>query len=82
MGDSVFEKMAERWPSGVVARCEISKFTGGAISEKYAANLDCAGKGPKGRIRIGRKVCYPTIELARWLAARSEPIPDRPKADE
>ena len=80
--ERAFEEMATRWPSGVVARCEISKFTGGAISEKYAANLDCAGKGPKGRIRIGRKVVYPVAEVIRWLESRATEVKGRHPADE
>jgi hypothetical protein len=70
--------MAERWPSPVVARTEIEKFTGGIISGKYLANLDCQpGKGPAGRIRIGRKIVYPVAEFIKWLEARSAVIPER-----
>jgi len=72
----VFQSMAERWPSSMVARTEIEKFTGGMISEKYIANLDSQGKGPMGRIRCGRKVAYPVNEFVKWLEARSEVIPD------
>jgi hypothetical protein len=50
------------------------------IGEKYLANLDSAGKGPAGRIRCGgRKVAYPVQEFIKWLAARSEVIPERGK---
>jgi len=51
-----FQDMAERWPSAWVARTQAEHFTGGIISEKYLANLDSAGKGPAGRVRIGRKI--------------------------
>ena len=57
--ETLFSDLAARWPSAFVARTEIEKFTGGLISEKYLANLDCGGKGPAGRIRCGRKVVYP-----------------------
>jgi len=77
METSIFHKMAERWPSSIVSRTEISHFTGGIIAEKYLANLDCAGKGPKGRIRIGRKVAYPVNEVVKWLESRSSAISDR-----
>ena len=46
--------LAENWPSPYVAREEIERFTGGIITCKYIANLDCAGQGPRGRIRVGR----------------------------
>jgi len=49
------------------------------IGEKYLANLDSAGKGPAGRIRCGRRVAYPVNEFIKWLAARSEVIPERKK---
>lgn len=68
---SIWAEMAERWPSSVVARTEIERFTGGAINEKYVANLDSAGKGPKGRIRIGRKIAYPVASLVEWMENRS-----------
>ena len=76
---TIFQEMAERWPSCWVARTEAEKFTGGLISEKYLANLDCVNKGPAGRIRIGRKIVYPVQEFIKWLEARSEVIPERGK---
>lgn len=72
--------MADRWPSSIVARTEIGKFTGGMIREKYLANLDSLGKGPAGRIRCGRKVAYPVNEFVKWLEARSEVIVNRRQA--
>ncbi len=76
---SLFHSMADRWPSTMVARTEIEKFSGGIMSEKYIANLDCQGRGPVGRIRCGRKVVYPVVELVKWLETRSSVIPDRAK---
>jgi hypothetical protein len=74
--NNVFQKMAENWPSQIVARTEIRDFTGGAISEKYIANLDSVGQGPP-RFRLGRKVVYKTGDLVDWLRGRSEPIPSK-----
>lgn len=79
MDTNIFQEMAEKWPSPIVARTEIEVFTGGIMNEKYLANLDSAGKGPAGRIRCGRKVAYPIHELIKWLARRSEVIPERNK---
>lgn len=75
--NNIFQEMADKWPSRIVARTEVKDFTGGAISEKYIANLDSTGKGPEGRFRSGRKVCYPVDQFVRWLEARSEPIPQK-----
>jgi len=76
---NLLSSMADKWPSAWVTRCEARKFTGGMIGEKYLANLDSAGKGPAGRIRCGRRVAYPVNEFIKWLAARSEVIPERKK---
>jgi hypothetical protein len=77
METSFFQGMIERWPSTIVFRTETEKFTGGGIKEKYMANLDSQGKGPAGRIRVGRKVAYPIAEFVKWLESRSAVIPER-----
>jgi hypothetical protein len=59
------------WKSTIVARTEITVFTGGLISEKYIANLDSQGGGPPGRFKIGGKVAYPVDQLILWLENRS-----------
>lgn len=66
--------LAEKWSSAFVARSEIGKFTGGLISSGYLANLDSLGLGPKGRIRVGRRVAYPVSEIVKWLEARAEAL--------
>jgi len=63
--------MGDKWPSQIIARTEVSKFTGGAQNERYLANLDSLGLGPAGRFKIGRKVCYPVAEFVAWLERRS-----------
>lgn len=64
--------LADKWPSAIVSRDEIGRFSGGAVSSRYVANLDSKKKGPKGRIRIGRKIAYPVGELVRWLEGRTQ----------
>jgi len=70
----IFQNMAANWPSAVVARTEIERFTGGLISEKYIANLDSLGRGPAGRVRCGRKICYSLENLISWLESRSQEV--------
>jgi len=70
MTKDIFEEMADKWPSAVVARVEVERFTGGLMSCKYIANLDSQGAGPE-RITCGRKVAYPIESLIRWLRDRS-----------
>jgi len=43
---NLLSSMADKWPSSVIARTEVEKFTGGIVSEKYIANLDSEGRGP------------------------------------
>lgn len=69
-----FQSMADNWPSPFVARQEVGKFTGGIINPKYLANLDSQGKGPEGRIRVGRKIAYPVSPFIVWLEERSEVV--------
>ena len=61
---------AKKWPSAFVARTEISRFSGGVITDHYLANLDAQGAGPP-RVKIGRKVAYPVDSLIEWLEQRS-----------
>jgi len=81
MEASIFQQMVDNWPSPVVARTEIQIFTGGLMTEKYQANLDSAGLGPKGRIRCGRKICYPVRPYVEWLQARSSAVPERTRTE-
>lgn len=76
---TIFQALADKWPSAFVARTEAEKFTGGLIGEKYMANLDSAGKGPAGRIRCGRKIVYPVNEFIKWLESRSQVIEKKDK---
>jgi len=67
----IFQEMEECWPSKLVARTELRKFTGGLLNAATAANLDCQGIGIPGRLRIGRKVVYPTASVVEYIRQRS-----------
>jgi hypothetical protein len=67
----IFDVMADNWPSEIIARTEIKVFTGGLISPRYIANLDCRGEGPSGRIKSGRKTGYQKRPFVQWLRERS-----------
>lgn len=69
-----FSSLAKKWPSPFVARHEVEKFTGGIVTVKYLANLDCQGKGPKGRVRVGRKIAYPVAPFVEWLESRAKVV--------
>jgi len=70
MERDIFQELVERWPSAVVARTEVGRFTGGMISGKYIANLDSGGTGPV-RVKMGRRVGYPVKDFVAWLRNRS-----------
>jgi hypothetical protein len=65
-----FKSLKKRWPSELISRHEIGRFSGGICNPRTMANLDSLGKGPQGKIRIGRKVAYPVDSLIEWLEAR------------
>jgi hypothetical protein len=62
------------WGCPIVARQQIGQFSGGVLTPGTMANLDCLGKGPEGRFRIGKKVCYPVDSLIAWIDSRTEEV--------
>jgi hypothetical protein len=66
-----FEKLAEKWPSTLVARQRVREFSGGALSPKLLANLDCEGRGPAGRMMVGRQIVYPVDALIDFMKHRT-----------
>jgi hypothetical protein len=75
-----FSLMKKAWPSTLVARSEVARFSGGIISSPYIANLDSKGLGPAERIRIGRKIAYPINALVDWLKERSTVLESKKSA--
>lgn len=67
MQNDIYNEMAEKWSSPIVARAEAKRFTGGGISPKTLANADSKGIGPEGRFFVGRRVCYPVASFIKWL---------------
>jgi hypothetical protein len=65
-----FSILAKNWPSKIVARTEIRRFSGGFLNEKTLANHDSQGGGPAGKFRIGRKVGYSVDSVIEWMAKR------------
>lgn len=68
------QALAASWGAPFVPREKISEFSGGILSARYLANLDCYGKGPEGRFKIGRKTVYPVNKLIEWMQRRSAVI--------
>ncbi|PLY01198.1 MAG: hypothetical protein C0622_07650 [Desulfuromonas sp.] len=68
----IFDRMADKWPSTVVASPLVKQFSGGAISGKTLANMSSAGQSVPLSVKIGGKRCYEVASLAAWLRTRSE----------
>ncbi|MFC1779575.1 hypothetical protein ACFLZU_04495 [Thermodesulfobacteriota bacterium] len=68
--------LADNWSSPLVARnqSQLDKFSGGILNARTLANADCLGTGPKGRVRIGRKIAYPVNSLIEWMQAKREGV--------
>jgi hypothetical protein len=72
-----FSMIATLCKSPYLSREEMERVTGGLVTAKYLANLDSLGKGPEGRIHVGRKVAYPIESAIRWLEERATPVNER-----
>lgn len=71
MERDIFEQLADSWPAPIVARKEVSRFSGGVLNPRSMANLDSLGQGPP-RISLGpRVIAYPTRALVEWMRNRA-----------
>lgn len=70
-----------KWPAPIVCRMEAGKATGGLISPKQLANLDCEGHGPPEALRLGAdqrgKVAYPAKSFFEWVCSQLKPVERR-----
>ena len=67
---NIFQKLKENWPSPIVARHEVAKFSGGLLNPRSMANLDSLKRGCPGKITIGRRVAYSVDDLIKWMEGR------------
>lgn len=73
MEKDIFDELGESWPSPIVARKEVGRFSGGILNPRTQANLDSLGLGVPGKFYVGpRQVAYPVKELVKWLRERSK----------
>lgn len=65
-----FEKaMIDAWPTPLVKRRQVEKFSFGALSASYLGSNDHQGVGPQ-RLCLARNTLYPKEALARWICQR------------
>jgi hypothetical protein len=70
--DEIWAELQKSWPSPIIARSEIGKWSGGLLNPRTVRNLDCSGDGPRNRLRVGRKTAYRVVDLIDWLRSRAE----------
>lgn len=66
-----FKNLAEKWPSTIVARSEVGRFSGGLLNPRTLANLDALGCGVRNRVKCGRRIAYPVESLIEFLESKS-----------
>lgn len=72
MATDIYDQMAAKWPSAIVSRQEVGKFSGGLLNPRTLANMDSRGDWGVKKLTMGsKKVFYPVSELITWLRARS-----------
>ncbi len=67
---NVWQILGESWPSPIITRSELGKFSGGLLRPATVRNLDSMGQGIR-RFKVGRKTCYLVKDVIDWLQARS-----------
>jgi hypothetical protein len=69
-----FHQKAEDYPSELVRRSDIKRFSDNLYTANTMRSYDSLGKGPGGRVKIGGRVAYRKYKLAAWLDARVQVI--------
>lgn len=54
MSDFSFKELSTKWPSPIVARAQVERFSGGLLNARTLANLDSIGEGPPVENADGR----------------------------
>jgi hypothetical protein len=53
------DEIFANWSSPFITRNQLPKITGGIINAKTLRNLDCLGKGIKGKFTVGYRTVAP-----------------------
>lgn len=66
--ETILDNLRRDMPA-VCSREAIERFTGGLVRRRHLANLDSAGKGPLGKVRLGTRIIgYERQAFLLWLA--------------
>jgi hypothetical protein len=74
----ILKKIDEAWPSPIVLRRDIAKFSCGLVTHRSMETADQRGWGISGRISINGKVAYKKESALKWLESRIK----QPSADD
>ncbi|MDR0968561.1 MAG: hypothetical protein LBL99_02930 [Holosporaceae bacterium] len=67
-----FALLFSNWRSPFIKRSQLYEATEGLINPKTLRNLDCLGRGIKGKFTIGRRtVAYPVESVIEYLNERA-----------
>jgi hypothetical protein len=66
----ILQKIDEAWPSPIVLRKDIAKFSCGLISIKTLGKEDCLGKGIPNSVKINGRVVYTKKDALMWIKGR------------
>ena len=65
---SVLDSLTDKWPSTVVSRAELHKFSGGILNGRTMANRECREDSDSiPRFRAGKKVFYQVQDVVEFL---------------
>ena len=64
------DDLKKSWPSPIVERQQLAKFSGGLLHPKTISNLDSRGCGISGKMRCGRKVYYNVDAVLAFIKSR------------
>jgi len=76
--DSFIDDLRKELPP-IFTRETASKLTGGIFSPKTLSNFDAAGRGPRRKQHIGKKVAYLKEDFLDWLQGMITIKPNQPK---
>ncbi|MDR1334076.1 MAG: hypothetical protein LBJ71_02550 [Holosporaceae bacterium] len=65
----ILQKIDEAWPSPIVLRKDITKFSCGLVTTKTMASMDCEKRGIPNT-KINGKVAYNKKDIIQWLASK------------
>jgi hypothetical protein len=69
----ILKKIDEAWPSPIVLRKDIAKFSCGLTTHRAMEVADQKGQGIQNRLIINGKVAYTKESALKWIESRIKP---------